>query len=134
MPLPSSLPRTENKADSQPPATAYVCLNAFCRYRAYEKLHECPECGRAGAFMLVSDVEGRSVLLGLMFAMCGGGTLLFGLFFLVGAASGRLQADSGYSGTLIMIGIGVVCMIVPGISAIKRYTWLFWILRLLLWR
>lgn len=82
--------------------------------------------------MLASDVEARSFALGLMLVSFGGVFLLLGLFFLLAAASGSLRAESGYFGTLLILGIGVV-FIVAGISAMKRYTWLFWILRLLVW-
>ena len=132
MPLPTSLPIVRDKAGSQGSGNVYVCLNAFCRYRAYEKLPECPECGRVGKFLPSSDVAARNLALGLMFLMFGGVILLFGLFFLIGAASGSLNADTGYLGTFAVIGVGVV-FIVSGISAVVGYTWLFWLLRLLLW-
>ena len=129
MPQPASLFSARESAP--PPGPAYLCGNVRCRYRTYEKLHNCPQCGRAGNFVLASTVEAWNLIAGLLFVMIGLLLMSFGLFFIVGLASGRLTAgEHGWWGTAILPAIAAV-FLVGGISTIKGYSWFVWLLLLL---
>ena len=129
MPQPASLAEARENAQSQRPA--YLCGNFRCRHPASEKLHECPQCGRVGNYVLASSVEAWNLIAGLLFVMIGLLLMSFGLFFVVGLFSGRLTAgEYGWWGTAILPAIGAVFLI-GGISTIKGYSWFVWLLLLL---
>ncbi len=130
MPLPTSSVGAPEPA-SKPEGPAYLCPNVRCRYRAYQKLHECPQCGRVGNFVLESFVKTWNLVAGLMFVMIGLMLMLMGLFFIVGVASGRLtNGSAGWWGNLILPAIAAV-FILGGISTVKGHSWFVWLLLLL---
>ena len=129
MPQPASLAGARENAQPQMPA--YLCGNVRCRFRTYEKLFVCPQCGRVGNFVLASSVEAWNLIAGLMFVLIGLLLMSFGLFFVVGLASGRLTAgEHGWWGTAVLPAIGAV-FLVGGISTIKGYSWFVWLLLVL---
>ena len=97
MPLPTSSFGAPEPA-SNLEGLAYLCPNVRCRYRAYQRLHECPQCGRVGNFVPESSVKTWNLIAGLMFLMIGLGIMLMGFFFIVGVASGRLTNGSAGCG------------------------------------
>ena len=86
---------------------------------------------RVGNFVLASSVEAWNLIAGLMFVMIGLLLMSFGLFFILGLASGWLTAgEHGWWGTAILPAIGAAFLI-GGISTIKGPFWFVWLLLLL---
>jgi hypothetical protein len=130
MPLPTSSFGAPKPA-SKPEEPAYLCPNVRCRYRAYQRLPECPQCGRVGNFVPESFVKTWNVLAGLMFVMIGLMLTVMGLFFIVGVASGRLTNGShGWWVNLMLPAIAAI-FILGGISTVKGHSWFVWLLLLL---
>ena len=128
MPQPATL---FSARESAPPSgPAYLCGNFRCRYRTFDKLHDCPKCGRVGKFVLASTVAAWNLIAGLVFVMIGLGLMMIGLFFFLGLASGRLTpGEYGWWGTAILPATGAF-FLVGGISTIKGYSWFVWLLLL----
>lgn len=131
MPLPTSAFGAPESASKPAEGPAYLCPNVRCRYRTYQKLHECLQCGRVGNFVPARFVEGWNLIAGLMFVTIGILIMLMGFFLILGVTTGRLtNGPYGWAGNLILPAIGAI-FIPGGISTIKGYSWFVWLLLLL---
>lgn len=129
MPIPTS--SASERERNPPEGPAYLCPNVRCRFRVYQRLTQCPQCGRAGKFVLESFVKTWNLLAGLMFVMIGLMLMGIGLFFIVGVASGRLTNGShGWEVNLILPAIAAI-FILGGVSTIRGHSWFVWLLLLL---
>lgn len=132
MPQPVSLFGVEQKTSTQPTGLAYVCVNFRCRFRAFERLHNCPACGRVGNFMLESDVQTRNLIAGIIFIVIGVLLITLAVLLLVVSATGffgpQTEERPIWKPVLVIFGIGAI-LLCGGISTAKGHYWLVKLLK-----
>ena len=115
------------KSGEVPTGPAYLCVNLRCRFRAFEQLTRCPQCGRVGKFILESDVQSRNMIAGIIFGFVGAILILLAVLLLVASATGffgpQTEERPIWKPVLLVFGLGVVFLF-GGISTAKGSYWL----------